>query len=252
MIGSTLMKIGSACLLVLGAVANRALGQSRSPEGPFSVTGTVAATGGDPVAAAEVALMARDTVLRRTHTDDNGRFMLDSLASPHVVLRVRRLGFQPKRINVDIARDAHKATVFVTLETVAGSLAAVHVEGASDDIDEKLRGFYQRQQSDHFGHFLDEKAIEEIHPVQTSDALRGVPGVVVRPARGPGNTVRIRGCMPLVWVDGLRSKGAEVDEVSRGSDVAAIEVYSSPAGVPAEYLDRTNSCATILIWLKDR
>lgn len=79
-----------------------------------------------------------------------------------------------------------------------------------------------------------------------------MPGVVVRPASRIGNDVKIRGCAPLVWIDGMRAKGAQIDEVTHGTDVAAIEVYESQAGVPAQFTDRSATCGTILIWLKDR
>ena len=50
----------------------------------------------------------------------------------------------------------------------------------------------------------------------------------------------------------MRARGAELDDVTRGGDVAAIEVYSSTAGVPAQYTDRSATCGTMLVWLKDR
>lgn len=234
--------------------ASVARGQSaESPRGGYAVTGTVADRAGGPVADAEVSVMVRDTIVRSVRTDGMGHFALEELPTNEPTLRVRRPGFQPRTVSVRITRADHSATAFVTLDPAIAALDAVRIDDvAPDDRSPQLRAFYGRARANHFGHFLDERTLEELHPEHTSDALRGVPGVVVRPSRRIGNEVRIRGCAPLVWVNGVRNPHAELDDVSHGNDVAAIEVYSSAAGVPAEFFDRTASCGTILVWLKDR
>ena len=116
--------------------------------------------------------------------------------------------------------------------------------------DPRLLEFEARARNTPTGHFLDEETIASMHLSLASDALRRVPGISVLPSRGIGNLVRIRGCAPLIWVGGQRARGAELDEVVRGGDIAAMEVYSSSAGVPAEYADRTATCGTILVWLR--
>ena len=65
-----------------------------------------------------------------------------------------------------------------------------------------------------------------------------------------GNVLLLRGCAPLVWVDGVRVPGAQLDEVAPPEDVAGIEIYNSFAGIPARYFDRTATCGTILVWLR--
>ena len=65
----------------------------------------------------------------------------------------------------------------------------------------------------------------------------------------------MRGCRdaPMVWLDGARVPGAELDEVIRPDDIAGMEVYASTAGVPAQFLDRTNrGCGTILLWTRHK
>ena len=83
-------------------------------------------------------------------------------------------------------------------------------------------------------------------------------------AREVGNIVRFRQCGvpgtgtsmertgPLVWVDGVRAKGAELDDVTQGEDIAAIEVYPALAGIPAQFFDRSAVCGTILVWTKTK
>jgi hypothetical protein len=124
------------------------------------------------------------------------------------------------------------------------------LDSTSDDSPDDLREFHRHAQANRLGYFIDAKQMAVLHPAYASDALRRIPGVVVRPSTGIGNQVRIRGCAPLVWVDGARTPGAELDEVTHGNDVAAVEIYRSLAGVPAEYSDRRATCGTIVVWLK--
>jgi hypothetical protein len=55
----------------------------------------------------------------------------------------------------------------------------------------------------------------------------------------------------MVRVDDQRVPGAELDEVVSPSDIAAMEFYSSAAGIPAQYVERGNRlCGLILVWTK--
>jgi hypothetical protein len=216
------------------------------------ISGTVADKQGTVLADAEVAVVVRDSVLRSATTGDNGRFRIDHVAPGPVELRVQRVGFQISHVVVDAS--PLDRSIFISLDPVIDVLDAVNVGGDSTarTLSPHLIEFYARARSSHLGYFLDEQKLKELRPEYTSDALRMVPGVVVRPSGRIGNDVKIRGCAPLVWVDGLRATGAQVDDVTHGSDVAAIEVYESTAGVPPQYTDRTATCGTILVWLKDR
>jgi Outer membrane receptor for ferrienterochelin and colicins len=115
---------------------------------------------------------------------------------------------------------------------------------------DELVEFHRHARSNPLGYFVDEEQMATLHADYASEALRRVPGVVVRPSGRIGNQVRIRGCAPLVWVDRQRVPGAELDDVAHAGDVAAMEVYRSLSGVPAEFTDRTAVCGTIIVWLK--
>jgi hypothetical protein len=139
--------------------------------------------------------------------------------------------------------------VRIVLATIAVALAGIQVNDAPPEEDRSLAAFYARRRTNNFGHYLDRGQIEATHAQRPSDALRSVPGILVRPsARLIGNIIRIRNCRPTVWIDGLRVAGAELDEVANLADIAAIEVYKSLAGLPQEFIDRTNPCGGILIW----
>jgi hypothetical protein len=170
-----------------------------------------------------------------------------------------RPGIPGTASSTSMARRAAVSAVLLRADTVsrarsdsAASRAdsVTVLDSTSDDSPDDLREFHRHAQANRLGYFIDAKQMAVLHPAYASDALRRIPGVVVRPSTGIGNQVRIRGCAPLVWVDGARTPGAELDEVTHGNDVAAVEIYRSLAGVPAEYSDRRATCGTIVVWLK--
>jgi outer membrane receptor for ferrienterochelin and colicin len=117
-----------------------------------------------------------------------------------------------------------------------------------------LREFYEhKDQRQTFAKFLDQEEIRKRSPMYSSDLFRSVPGISIKSANYNGNTIRIRGCQPMLWVDGQRVPGAELDEVIPPDDIAGIEFYTSMAGVPAQYMERQNrACGTIMVWTKKR
>jgi hypothetical protein len=251
---------------MLSAAATPVVGQFAPQQSVpvFRVSGTIADQQGNPVADAEVSLMQRDTASRFVRSDVNGRFAMDDLSSPTSTIRVRRLGYQARILQIHVTNVDHSATVFVTLEPSVARLSPVLIADDSESIlpDPRLVAFYERSRTNNFGHFISEAMLAKMRPHHASEALRSVPGVLIRPSRRIGNMVRLRGCGvpgessdrvgPLVWVDGVRMPGAELDEVTQGSDLAAIEIYNSYAGIPAQFFDRSAVCGTILVWTKNR
>jgi hypothetical protein len=148
-------------------------------------------------------------------------------------------------------RDSARA-LLILLEPAPQDLAAMEVRDSSLP-EGLLKGFMDRRQSNALGHYFTREEILARQPQFLSELLRTVPGVTIAQSRVGGFRIRMRGCRyaPLVWVDGSRLPGLELDEIARTDDVAALEVYTTPAGVPAQYLDRSNvGCGTILVWTR--
>ena len=247
--------IGGWAVVALGSGAVAALGQSPARQVSdairYTVEGTIADQDGNIIGPGDVELIERDSIVRHIRADDGGRFTLSGLLSPHVVFRVRHVGFEPATVSIDVTAPSHTTTVLVKLLPAVNKLDPMHIAGSPpEELSPFLQAFHDREANNRFGHFVDEQALDKLRPEHASDALRGIPGVSVTPGHRLGNDVRIRGCVPLVWVNGLRAINAQIDDVVAGSDVAALEVYNSFAGVPAQYLDRTATCGTILVWLK--
>ena len=81
--------------------------------------------------------------------------------------------------------------------------------------------------------------------------LQGLPGVDIR-SWGRFWNVKFRGgCLPTIFVDGIRvDRGGASDFLNMSTiDVEIIEAYKGPATLPPEYNDPGTFCA-IGIWTK--
>jgi hypothetical protein len=211
-----------------------------------TVSGIVRDDDGAPLPDVEVGVFRGERLQQFVTSDAQGKFLLSGFSAGVVPLRVRRLGYAIQFLDVD-SRTPAATTLEITLRSVPNELDEVMV--AASDV--RLRGFYERkQQKRTFAKFLEQGEIRRIGPTNSSDLFRTVPGVVIRTAAN-GNTIRIRGCQPMVWLDGQKVPGAELDEVIQPSEIAAIEFYPSNAGIPAQYLERENRlCGTLLVWTR--
>jgi hypothetical protein len=118
-----------------------------------------------------------------------------------------------------------------------------------------LRGFNERKAKNSFGHFLTRDSIVKRRVLHASDLLRRYPSARVILLRDGRFIVRMRNCTvaPLLFVDGVRVPQAEIDDIAQADDIAGMEVYPSMAGVPAQFMDRSNGgCGTIVIWTRTR
>lgn len=212
-----------------------------------TVSGVVRDAAGVPIPEVEVGIIRGERLQQFVVTAADGKFLLTGVGSGLVPLRVRRIGYAMQFFDVD-TRIPSSRKLDIVLTTVANELEEVVISGS--DIS-KLRAFYERkQQRGSFAKFLDQDEIRKLGPIHPSDLFRTVPGISIRSASG-GNTIRIRGCQPMVWLDGQKVPGAELDEVIQPSDIAAIEFYPSSAGIPAQYLERQNRlCGMVLVWTR--
>ena len=177
-------------------------------------------------------------------TTADGKFLLTGMPAAVVPIRVRRVGYAMQLFNVDARLPASK-TLDIVMTTVPAQLDEVTIAGS----EERLREFYERKEHrGGFARFLEQSDIRRMGVTRASEMFRTVPGIVLRNSAG-GNTLRIRDCQPMVWLDGQRVPGAELDEVIQPMGIAAIEFYPSSAGVPAQSTERDNRlCGAIIVW----
>ncbi len=217
-----------------------------------AIAGIVVDSARAPVPGAEVRQIAGDTIRSLARTADDGRFVLVVAQATPASIRVRRMGFIEAAVAIPL-RQSVTDTLVVVLAEVPASLAEIDVVAPEEEMAGWLREFYQRRRSNSFGRYFTRQTIQDAGKYHMSELLRMTPGVTLAPGRRFGYVVRMRGCRdaPMIWLDGSRLPGAELDDISKPADIAAMEVYTSSAGVPVQFMDRSNrGCGTILLWTR--
>jgi len=105
-------------------------------------------------------------------------------------------------------------------------------------------------------------------PNQTTDLFYGMMGTRVIDTHIGGRGVYFRGgervsgtgtsiCWPMVFLDrqlirtgGLGGDPAALDEIAEVFDVAAVEVYRTPAEIPPEFNGPNAGCGVIVLWTR--
>ena len=203
-----------------------------------------------PLELVEVLLIRDGAIVHTVVSGSGGRYTFGRIGPGPVTLHFRRLGYAAQTMDLLVGPGGHPAAREIVLVELPSQLEEVEVSTSSGG--GKLRGFHERrQQRAAFARFLEQGEIRRIGPANSSDLFRTVPGITIRASSVVGNTIRVRGCQPMVLVDGQRVPGAELDEVIRPDEIGAIEFYTSSAGVPAQYMERGNRlCGLILVWAK--
>lgn len=232
-------------------------GSSSTARPTNRLNGIVTDVSGSPVPGASASLVG---VNRRAGSDNEGRFALADLPGGTHSLMVRKPGFSPANVLVHITR-SDTVPVRVTLAPLPVALDAV-VVSANAATSEFLA---RRRRSAVGGHFLDGTRIGLYHEtVGLMTLVADVPGVrKVCYLRGctlamqrMASTMTVTGretCSPHLFVDGVRDRIVETDyDMLRASDIAAIEVYSREAQLPAEFiaLGDMSPCGAIVVWTK--
>lgn len=158
-----------------------------------------------PIAGAEVVLTPRGT---RVLTDAKGEFRFDVLTTGYVMVHVRRIGFAPDSLGVQLPASA---PFDIELRETVQNLDTVSVSGREDVLARgKLAGFYERKNFG-IGRFLEEKDIEKMLTRRLGDIIVAkFPGTrTVRSGKGGLAayiaTVRM---MPHALVGGSSASGS--------------------------------------------
>src|SRR5215203_173400 len=244
-----------AAPLILSAIVAVGNGTVRSAahaeRAPFKdLTGVVTDIANEPIPNVEVSIVKPSGNSREVTTGKDGRFSIKGVPEGNVSVRFRRLGYEVRVIEVRM-ESADKTSLDVVLKPVPEELEAMLIK---EDEQNALREFYEhKKQRSSYGKFFTADEIRRRGAINTSDMLRNLPGVRLSLSSGNGNTVKVRGCSPMLWIDGQRVPNSEVDDIVSPGDIAGLEFYQSMAGIPAPYMDRsTRACGAILVWTKNR
>lgn len=203
---------------------------------------------GGVVSTAHIGIRGRST---ETLSDSAGEFRLFDLAPGKVVLEVRRLGYRPVSIPVDL-RVGSVAGVDVQLTALPEELAPVRVFRRAEAYDSRLAGFNERKNK-HVGYFVTRDKLDRMSSARFVDALREIPGVSLRTLRGGVVTVSLRGarCAPMFYLDGFPATAGAMDlDMIDLSGVEGIEVYAGMASIPPEFMSVVGGerCGVIAVW----
>lgn len=219
---------------------------------------------GEPVPGARVVLLtAREQRVATVSTDADGAFHMDVSNAGGYVLRAEPAGYQRTQSAVLTVTPRDTVQVELRVATDAVVLAPLTVVAGSERMlrDHQLAGFEWRSQRQPFGHFMNREQIQAVNPFNATDALQQVPSVRVvgggynqtlwLPARAkPGVSL----CQPNVYVDGVLVRGLgdgtlSVNELARGSNLAGVEVYTSPVSAPGEFPPLEDiHCGVVVLW----
>ena len=203
---------------------------------------------------------------RERVTDDSGHLIYVVSRPGRVELIIRRLGYIPGAMMVDVT--VHDtALVTFALTPATQTLATVTIRDTIASTSPFLRGFEHRVRA-HAGSatYITRSDIERLHPLQVTDLLRRVSSVTVtggtvvarriqRPViKGSGTSMflDLANCPLRVAVDGeLKEPGYSLNMVAP-EEIHGIEVYPGPSTVPAEYATTgpNGACGVIVIWTR--
>ncbi len=238
------------------------------------------------VVGAEVTLLpaeresVRDTSgLRRALTETDGSFRFTGLADGLYQLRVRRIGFDVRDMDVRVSGQQDR-TLDIAMGIAAQQLGSVVISGRTFEFPLRYAEAYARM-SHETGDFFTHEQIDSTHAIDLKSILQRLPGVQANDRginfqRCQGNPfVKVGGsaaptslnpqaqsaspaqaAQVQVYVDGVRaSSPGDPDRDAfhilkniSPSAVQLMEVYSGVARIPGRYL--ADACAVILIWTK--
>lgn len=216
--------------------------------------GIVVDSAGQPLAHAEVRIAETGTTVL---TGDDGAFAMQMHADRAYTLEVRAVGYRSSRTIVRAAA-VTSAELRIELHRLTQHLNAVRVEGRLAGSAE-LASFERRWLRSVGGVFVTGAELRLRPGFEVSDAMRGVPGLRVLPAANGRQRLEATGmggrrCAPVVFLDGVPLSGKSVqaphlliDEVIYREEVAAIEIYSRSAMVPAHFVDFAD-CGAVAVW----
>lgn len=250
----------TVCLAIATWTARPPLACAQAPR-DARLTGSVVSADGERVVGADVRLVGAPA--RGGVSDSRGGFAIE-LAGDDTLprLAVRRIGFKPETVTVHLPAAATPGAsaapaLVVRLSRTPLTIRSVVVTATSAESNTMIARVRERARTAGNGYFAFREEFMRSNPVQFTDILRRIPGV--RLARAPGNiqTVRLREnpCAPLFWLDGIAMTGIPFDPNSQPANtIEAVEVYSSPETVPAEFRGpmpiNGRSCGSVVVWTR--
>lgn len=225
-----------------------------------AVLGRLLGTDGRPIAGAEIRIFPGST---RLATDSAGAFRIVDAAPGSREFFVRRLGYAPLMVAVDVTA-GDTANVIVPMAAAAQLLAPVTVEARITS--PNLAGFELRRAARiGAGTFISPEEVKarENGTMQTllrtfgrvrveESAATGEIRVYGRGGDNPDGSIVPDRCSMRMVVDGaVMPDGMSITGLPPLREIAALEIYQSIGAVPAMFSYASPECGLIVIWTRD-
>jgi hypothetical protein len=218
---------------------------------PRTLLGAVVDNTGAPLRDVVVEVV---TAFVETRTDSAGRFTIRNLPPRRHIVRVRRVGYAPTYLTADLT-DSTSTRARIVIRQYAGQNLGLVVVRANG-VPARLQGFMRRaEKKSGWAKIITADDIARRNPQQVSDMFQAIAGVRLNTdLRGRVQLTGRGGCVLSLFINGfpapqLRSSG--IDDIVNVLDLAGIEVYNGPGGLPAEYLmGQPSFCGTIGVWTR--
>ena len=222
-----------------------------------------------PVAGATV-LSAGSTVL----TDSRGSFAVPATAGSAVNLQITAFGYFSAVFSGQMPASGHLEAGDIALLPAPVAVDEVEVEGTALVPALGQVGFYERKRRGS-GVFIEQAEIHKATIRSIGELLSRYGGMRAFAGFGPelegevGMTGNMTGafdgptgklCLPAIYVDGVqRRRGGlhhpdqiplRLQDAAQPSEIEAVEVYRSAAGVPPLFAGSDASCGVIAIWTR--
>lgn len=217
---------------------------------------------GDAIEGAEVMdVLSRVSAL----TTKTGTITLAFLPDGASVLRVRRVGFAPELITVELS-PADTNPITVLLHPSAQTLPTVVTKDSTPrHVAPGLQAFEQRRRLG-FGTFIDEATMRKNDGRKMTDIVRTIGSLgIMCPSYGEragqcwatsrrggkGAFLGTGPCPVDLYIDGAVMADNDLEKL-RVQTFGAIEFYAGGATIPVQYNKTGSSCGVLLLWSRDR
>jgi len=205
----------------------------------------------------------RREVVAHTETARDGQYELHSSQPGIYRLWFRSPGYRPLIKDPLELPTEGSVEYSPNLEPLPLVLDPVVVNG--QQVPGYLADFFRRRATGR-GNFLTRADIEKWQPSVPSHLLALLPGfyttdqgngrpIIVSRRQSTGGPKGLRGCPPLVFVDGVQVGNTEtwdVDSFLMVNDIEAVEAYNGAASMPVEFNATGSKCGVIVIWRRAR
>jgi hypothetical protein len=214
-----------------------------------------------PMRDAEIGILRTPV---KISTGAQGRFRITDVQTGTYILTVRRFGHSPVATVISVGAGDTLRLTYALVPLGSGRMLDT-VRVTERQMSRNLMDFERRRRLG-VGKFLTSAELEKRGSVDVATVLREFSSLSVvtddatgitslQSRRDQGNMLTATGagaCPTQVIVDNIpMPREADVELLPRPREIAGIEVYGGPSGVPAQFNGMDRRCGMVVIWTKD-